>query len=225
MDLKNFYENAYSNSQDIYTPNESLQEFLQMQLPVLNTLPPARVVLELGCGEGTNLLGRSEVWAVDFSDTAINRAKEDERFQYTNFICEDVVELNLEQKFDLILDSHLLHCIVDQQNRQKYLNNVKDHLSAGALFYVETMVTHRDCTFESELEHFFFEPILQKGDDPIRYIDTPENIEKEFLAAGLKIIYFYIDAGKRMIPIEQREQALRTDPFVLRIIATKNLED
>lgn len=223
MDLKNFYQKAYSDLNTGYGPNSSLQEFLQMQLPILNTVPPARVLLELGCGNGTNLLGKGEVWAVDFSDQAISLAKEDERFQYVNFYCQDVCELDLEQKFDLILDSHLLHCLVTPEQRSSYLNKVKEHLSPGGLFYVETMVTHKECNFETEMEYFFFEPILQMGDSPVRYIDTAENVEKEFLNAGLKILYFYIDAGKRMIPVNHRERSLRSDPFVLRIIATKNL--
>lgn len=223
MDLKDFYGKAYQDLEQSFVPNQSLVDFLQMHLPVLSTVPPARVVLELGCGVGTHLLGKGEVWALDFSEDAISKARNDERFQYVNFVCQDACELELDQKFDLILDSHLLHCIVEPDQRMAYLKKVKEHLSAGGLFYVETMVTHRECNFEHELEYFFFAPQLQKGDDPVRFIDTAENIEKELKDAGFKILYFYIDAGKRMIPVGEREEALRSDPHVLRIIATKDL--
>ena len=221
MDLKNFYGDAYSRIVKSFEPNESIIDFLNLQLPVLNDNPPARKYLELGCGAGTHLNPSSDVWAVDFSEEAIKLAKADERFESVHFSNQNVVSLDLDEKFDFILDAHLLHCLVSEQDRASYLKNVFNHLTNRGLFYVETMISHKECTFESELEYFFFEPVLQQGDNPFRYIDEAENIERLLINTGFKILYFYIDAGKRMIPITGRKEALRSDPCVLRIIATK----
>ena len=58
--------------------------------------------------------------------------------------------------------------------------------------------------------------------DIVSNLRLVHDIEKEILDAGFQILYLYINSGKRMIPVLERETALRSDPVVLRIIATKN---
>ena len=220
MDTKDFYDHSYQVSEDPFSPNESIADFLEISLPVLSDYPPAQSFLELGCGQGTHFGGREEVWGVDFSKTAIDNAKRDSRFKNVKFVCQNVVDMDLSKKFDLILDSHLLHCLINEDDRKKYLKNVLYHLSPGGLFYIETMVMHKQCEFHEGPEYSFEMPILFRNGTPCRFVDIAENIEKELIDTGFKIIYFYINSGKRIIPVRSRVDSLFTDPCVLRIITT-----
>lgn len=103
--------------------------------------------LDVGCGTGTTafMLSRMgmDVTGVDISETAIEMGRDLSKQQNLNinFVRGDVLELDkLNQKFDLIYDSHCLHCIVFEDDRQKVLTSAKKSLSDGGIFILDTMV-------------------------------------------------------------------------------------
>ena len=103
--------------------------------------------LDVGCGTGTTAFMLSnmgmDVTGVDISETAIEMGRDLSKQQNLNinFVRGDVLELDkLYQKFDLIYDSHCLHCIVFEDDRQKVLTSAKKSLSEGGIFILDTMV-------------------------------------------------------------------------------------
>lgn len=103
--------------------------------------------LDLGCGTGTTafILSRLgfEVTGIDISETAIEMgrqlaAKQDLNIQ---FQVADILELSqMGKKFDLIYDSHCLHCIVFDGDREKVLQQIRLSLGKKGVFILDTMV-------------------------------------------------------------------------------------
>jgi SAM-dependent methyltransferase len=107
-----------------------------------------RNALELGCGTGPlscQLAAAGfDVLGIDISPTAIALAREmaARRKLSITFEVADVCRHPLaEGAFDLIVDGHLLHCIVFEQERQRLLENVRRALKPDdGEFWVETML-------------------------------------------------------------------------------------
>lgn len=106
-----------------------------------------KFALDLGCGSGTTAFILAEhgfkTFGIDISETAIAMANDLALKQNLkiNFVVGDVLNLAfLNQKFDLIYDSHLLHCIVLEEDRSKLYNEINDVLKPEGLFILDTMV-------------------------------------------------------------------------------------
>lgn len=109
--------------------------------------PNGKKALDVGCGTGTTAFMLSQmgmnVTGIDISETAIGMGEELARTQglNINFVKGDVLELEkLNEKFDLIYDSHCLHCIVFEDDREKVLAGAKKSLAPGGIFVLDTMV-------------------------------------------------------------------------------------
>lgn len=103
-------------------------------------------VLDLGCGTGTTSFyfasKKFKVTGIDISETAIRMANDLAKKQNLeiNFQQGDVLNLQkLNNKFDIIYDSHCLHCIVFDEDRQKVLNEIKNSLKQSGIFILDTM--------------------------------------------------------------------------------------
>jgi len=103
--------------------------------------------LELGCGTGPLCCQLAEagfdVLGIDISATAIARAREvaAQRKLAITFEVGDVCRHPLPgEAFDLIVDGHLLHCIVFEHERRRLLEQVRGALKPGGEFWVETML-------------------------------------------------------------------------------------
>jgi len=106
-----------------------------------------RRALDLGCGTGTTAFTMAQmgydVTGIDISETAIEMARDLATAQNLKirFAVGDILKLDeLKQRFDLIYDSHCLHCIVFDEDRQKVYNGVKNSLSENGLFILDTSV-------------------------------------------------------------------------------------
>jgi 2-polyprenyl-3-methyl-5-hydroxy-6-metoxy-1,4-benzoquinol methylase len=103
-------------------------------------------VLDLGCGTGALsclLASRGfDVTGVDVSTTAISYAKRvaAERGLAIDYQVLDVCGHPLPSSaFDLVIDSHLLHCLAFDEDRQVLLQKVRGALSPNGQFWIETM--------------------------------------------------------------------------------------
>lgn len=97
--------------------------------------------LDLACGTGniTCEIGKkfNNVWAVDMSCDMLTQAEEKLREENLkcNFICQNMSELNLNNKFDLItcvLDS--TNYILQEEEIKNYFKSVYDHLKDEGIF-------------------------------------------------------------------------------------------
>jgi SAM-dependent methyltransferase len=160
-------------------------------------------VAELGCGAGglaiALALRGAQVVAIDFVERALELNRQ---------LCL-VAGVEVEQKqmdlslpggelsgqFDLMIDSHLLHCLPLAPDRASYLRFVYDHLRGH--FIGETMA-HRKKIFIPPGYRFDEDHVLwQKFSDwvPIRKISDSLWLEEEFKNAGFFINYFYYYAN------------------------------
>lgn len=97
--------------------------------------------LDLACGTG-NITGEivsefNNTWAVDLSYDMLTEAETKLRGNRNNikFVCQDITELNLNRKFDLItccLDS--TNYILEDSSLKEYFSSVLNHLKDEGIF-------------------------------------------------------------------------------------------
>ena len=104
--------------------------------PELKKLKPfiqgKKTLLDLGCGNGRNtlLFKHMDVTGIDFSPSAIKKAK---LYGHGKFEVRSV--FNLKGKFDVIIDSGLFHHLRAIQHK-KYLDNIKKTLNPDGIYYL-----------------------------------------------------------------------------------------
>jgi SAM-dependent methyltransferase len=167
-------------------------------LEALATTPgaPVRSVLELGCGAGNVAAWLAErgyeVTGVDISPAAIAWA-EDRAIPRARFLVGDVVA-EISGMFDLVLDSHCLHCIIGE-DRARVLANARAALVPGGRFFVSTMCG--PVTIPPLLAQFDPTTRCQVVDGvAYRYIGEPEDILDELRDAGLEVLRSTISPRK-----------------------------
>ena len=187
--------------------NTSLQNFLDQQFISFKNLK----VLDLGTGTGTCALfcakkGSYSV-GLDISKTAIDMARinNDKLNLNAKFIETDILNLKLDEKFNLITDSSLLHCLVGDEDRTKLYKVVKEHLEESGLFFIHTMVESEDMSsltgnkyfkLKNEVLYSLGIPDIEDGrvtfDEksyfPHRTIRKKENLLIELEDAGFTIV-------------------------------------
>lgn len=131
--------------------DEVTNQYLQSLIPDWISGPHEKKALDLGCGSGTTAFILAKlgfnVTGVDISETAIAMAKDlsvQQNLQI-NFVVGDVLRLGeMNEKFNLIYDSHCLHCIVFDEDRMTVLDQVRKSLVSKGIFVLDTMVASKD---------------------------------------------------------------------------------
>ncbi|MGZ4906520.1 MAG: class I SAM-dependent methyltransferase [Halobacteriota archaeon] len=99
-------------------------------------------VLDVGCGTGENALYLAErgheVWGVDFTPRAIEKAR-DKAAQYhlnVTFLVGDALQLGaLGRDFDTVIDSGLFHTLSDEE-RPLFANSLADVLRREGTYFM-----------------------------------------------------------------------------------------
>ena len=117
-DVKGLYESFPYPAREVKT-KEKLEGYVKWLLPILNQKSTDfflnKNVLELGCGTGelgnSLALFGSKITGVDISKTSLKKAKElSERFDLTtNYLNQNLLKLDLNKEFDLVLALGCLH--------------------------------------------------------------------------------------------------------------------
>jgi SAM-dependent methyltransferase len=221
MSLHDYYEDSYSsergkNLQDLY------QEVMRSAKLIVNYVQECKMrflpqkdwqglkVLELGCGRGGVGLHLAKLGAqvtlVDFSEAALTQAQG--LFALDGLEAKTVVgdvthpDLALHETYDIIIDSHLLHCLTEDPDRASYYQLVHQHLGAEGIFVAETMV-HRKKLFIPDGFMFDERNVLWQMFGkwtPVRRILDSLDLEQEILSAGFHITYFYYYAQFSFVP-------------------------
>ncbi len=191
-------------------------------------------LLESGCGSGSlssSLIDEvSEITAADISLSAIIKGKQ--KYPKINFIQQDLCKGQLDQKFNVIVDGHLLHCLVEDIDRKNYLNNLMKMLLPGGTLVLESFIKSKQMQFlppyrfhspilyqNAEQHHYGIETIQGEKLIPIRYIPPSMEIEKLIIDTGLTIKKLLIPFGLKGIVDHSAPETLAPD--VIQIIAIK----
>lgn len=179
---------------------ESLLSFLQVYQEQFGAFDKDSAILETGCGLGGlchhfSKLGYYTV-GQDQSALAVSHAKEINKNLglYSKFQTIDLCQSSPTDKFDIVIDSHLLHCLVDQSDRESYLSYVLSSLKSGGKFFVETMSYQPKIQvpvgYELDSKMNLYK---EHGESVIAYRKMCESfeLEKELKDMGFKISYLY----------------------------------
>jgi SAM-dependent methyltransferase len=120
-------------------------------------------VLDLGTGTGTSALYCAKEGAkcvgVEVSKTAIDIAFKNAQTLGLDveFIVGDILDLHLNKKFDLVVDSTVLHCIVGDKDRNNFYATAKRHLGKDGYLFINTMISQGDMSSRFPKEYFHYE--------------------------------------------------------------------
>lgn len=133
-----YYNERLDNSRTDYN------KVVTRSLDRLN-LAPKRTVLELGCGCGANSLYLArqgcKVTAVDFADQRIGFARQESKNKNIEYLCKDVLELDLERQFDIITAIGLMHHI-DPARFQGFVETILRHAHSRTLVYLTLPISY-----------------------------------------------------------------------------------
>ena len=221
MTLQGYYEDSYREEkarspQDLLheeiTASKALANFVTEQKNrfLINLDWKGLKVLELGSGRGgvglhLARLG-ADVTLVDFSPSALSQAEKLFALEGVSVqtVAGDVThpDIVLPHKFDLIVDSHLLHCLTEDPDRSSFYGLVADHLAPGGIFVSETMV-HRKKLFIPDGFMFDERNVLWQMFGkwtPVRRILDSLDLEAEISNTELKIVSFFYYAQYSFVP-------------------------
>ncbi len=180
----------------------------------------SRAALVLGCGTGPLACLLAErgftVTALDVSASAITFARQEaaRRLLHVNFQVCDVCRWTFPAgAFHLIVDDHLLHCLVRREHRRHVLTGIADALAEGGEFWSEMMALtpavepdpawhlDADCvTWARCADDAAYDGVTVVGNTrwlPIRRIDAPDDLLAEIELAGLTSVEHEIEEPDR----------------------------
>ncbi len=177
--------------------------------------------LDLGCGTGniTELIASQFTysWAVDLSYDMLTEAETKIRNKgmKVKFICQDIIELNLNRKFDLItccLDS--TNYILKEQSLIKYFQRVYNHLKENGIFIF-------DINSYYKLTEILGNNLYNYDDEDVTYI-WENSLENDIVDMYLT---FFVKNGEvyKRFDEEHREKAYKHEK-ICDLLNKSNLE-
>jgi len=161
---------------------------------------PRSRILELGCGTGDIALWLAwqghDVVGVDISPAAINWAEEKagETGMRVKFMVSDVCDMKEleDDSFDVVIDSHCLHCIIGQ-DRSRFLKSAYRVLLPGGLCYIATMCGDPNVPLTADRHFERSTRVCYLGDVAFRFYGKTDDILLEIRNAGLRILEWRVE--------------------------------
>lgn len=135
---RKFYYNAYDERYKevhmlgLQWADSSPSPIVQMVINNLNISKHDKI-LEIGCGEGrdsADLISKGyDAYGSDVSSEAVKYCSN--KYKSDRFFVLDAVNGQLEQKYDFIYCIAVLHMLVPDEDRMKFLSFIKNHLNKG----------------------------------------------------------------------------------------------
>jgi SAM-dependent methyltransferase len=119
-----------------------------------------------------------------------------------HYVLELADDLAGQERFDLIVDSHCLHCLIYDTDRARFFDNVRRLLQPSGAFVVETMARHARVDFGADFvldddgvlwrKYADGDPAdtrILRGEPhhPNRRVRAPDELEAEVKAAGFAV--------------------------------------
>ena len=145
MDSKNLLKDskAYYENNEYYEIFSIAEDGENKVGSYLEEICKDKIVLDAGCGTGKflNVLEEKskKYIGIDLSDKQLEKAKAKSNKDTSEFICSNLSNINLESnKVDLIVCSWVLGTIIDLDERNKCINELKRLLkSKGTIILIE----------------------------------------------------------------------------------------
>lgn len=214
--------------------------FKDIVVPRINKIEECRI-LELGAGDQSSFDGRNwnEIGGQPYSIVALDKKYKSLTISQDlvgelppipdpllNYIPGDITQKISGAPYDLVFDSHCIHCLISKEERQKAWHNLYHSLKEGGIVAGEMMAAHKFMQFNLPFFYHEEEKVLFKvfGDKlvPLRKILNHLEIEEEILSAGFQIEYFFFAKGRKFSFDEDYQYAWKTDPDCLLYVARKN---
>ena len=119
-------------------------------------------ILEIGCGEGQNALFLQEngfdVFASDVSQEAVNWCKDKAKTRNLSpekFFVLDILDNNLQDKFDFIISVSTLHMLVLDSDRKAFFDFVYSHLNEDGFAIITSMGDGKNEKNDSDISKAF----------------------------------------------------------------------
>ena len=135
-----------------------MREFMESALADSSFESNSPSALKIGCGTGplSCFLAKRgfNVQGVDVSTTAITIAEQEARKRNLDIeyrvvdVCSEPLGLG---RYDLVIDGHCLHCIVDPKDRASTLQHIREALKPDGQFWVDSMIAANNTIFGDDL--------------------------------------------------------------------------
>lgn len=199
-----YYRDRFYSENDKTCFPKTLKKLIKRFYPDISRLS----VIEFGCGINpiTSCEEIEDYLGIDISisTTELNR------IQYNNeFVCADLTSaLDLNRHYDLLIDSHLLHCLTTVESRNKYYQNILSCMGDQSSFILEVACFHPevkfpfDYMFDGEvvfkMDQKLSEKYYQDGLYPYRWLPNESVVENELINSGFEIEYMMIRNDLRL---------------------------
>jgi SAM-dependent methyltransferase len=182
--------------------SKSLMDFLTQDVSRFVDFNEKKNILEIGCASYSvfeDLSFNGSVLAIDINVQKINQSPKSK----IDYVHKSIVNFNVPNAFDLVFDSHAIHCILNEKDRKKSLLNIYSALKDNGVLCSEIMISKN-----TDDSHFYF---------PERLVKSAIEVENELIEIGFKIKYFMIKNDFYFSPSEDSE--IKCD--LLRFVALK----
>lgn len=200
--------------------NFFMKEYLVSAMDRIKPVSNARI-LDVGCGTGPASCFLAQqgynIDGFDISRTAIEiaRTKAKERGLNIHYSVDDICHISETGSdiYDVIIDTHCMHCITYDSDRHAALTNIFRLLKKGGYFIMETMsiedlskwphdgrIDEQGIVWHEVKEDYPYEKVIFEDKYWIctRRIMNPSDLEKELKQAGLLIEYSEIHEDKKI---------------------------
>lgn len=188
--------------------NQAIEKKLGEFYPLTSGLK----AVDLGTGTGTCALNLARkgfaVKGYDLSETAIGMARENAETLKLDaeFEVADITQIKTNEKVDLVVDSSLLHCLVEADDRRDFFKLAFELLKDDGHLFIHTMIEASDMSDMTDRDYLVYEDHILYSTGPERWdmdwkqvqgkkvfahrwISSEVMLEKEIKDAGFEIVH------------------------------------
>jgi len=151
------------------------------------------MIIDIGCGKGflaDNLLklNYENITLVDISLNALKEVKERLNNKSLSFIETDVLNLKLEQTFDIWHDRAVFHFITEKEGVEKYISLCNKYIGKGGKLIIGTFAEDGPLKCSGlEIKRYSIESLIELFEENFEFIEgfkklhrTPFNTQQSF---------------------------------------------